>query len=289
MITEGGSYAISEKLNKMKRIGFSSLTLCLFLLVSLASVPAYADDSGSGSEIALSASGENNLVKVSATTPAGSAAANGAGERYSNIDPLAADSAETVSHRINRKALHWCLERLRVTVSSHVCLKAFEASQTETDEETAEESIPDDVVMNMAIAHARIDGAGVIITPGRDWVYAGVPVLARAQTSSVDTAVELFNLTFPVHFEATEFVFDFHDGQAPTRSATPGIPYPDMTIQGTYYQPDTMQHVTLHVTWRASVTHPLTGQTLTLDAALKTTENSREFRVEKPRVRLVAP
>lgn len=259
------------------------------LVLLLCFAPSACAENDERSSLSFDTEASSDTVTVIARSPAGSAAANGAGERYSNIDPLAADSGEAVSHRINRKALHWCLERLRVTVSSHVCLKAFEASQTETDEETAEESIPDDVVMNMAIAHARIDGAGVIITPGRDWVYAGVPVLARAQTSSIDTAVELFNLTIPVHFEATEFVFDFHDGQAPTRSATPGIPYPDMTIQGTYYQPDTMQHVTLHVTWRASVTHPLTGQTLTLDAALKTTENSREFRVEKPRVRLVAP
>lgn len=278
---------MSEELNKVKRVKFPVFSLCLFLIISLTTVSSYADDSGSSSEIALSASGENNLVQVTGTMPS-SSAANGAGESYSNVTPLPSASADAVSHRVNRKALHWCLERLRETVSSHVCLKAFEPSQTEIEDETSE-SIPDEVVMQMAIAHARIDGAGVIITPGRDWVYAGVPVLARAQTSSVDTSVELFGLTIPVHFEATEFVFDFHDGQAPTRSATPGIPYPDMTIQGTYYQPKIMQHVTLHVTWRASVTHPLTGGTLTLDAALKTTENSRQFKVEKPRVRLVAP
>lgn len=273
-----------ERQNEMPKAFLRSILSLLFLPCFIPSACAENDETSS---LSFDTEASSDTVTIIARSPS-SSAANGAGESYSNVAPLPSASADAVSHRVNRKALHWCLERLRETVSSHVCLKAFEPSQTEIEDETSE-SIPDEVVMQMAIAHARIDGAGVIITPGRDWVYAGVPVLARAQTSSVDTSVELFGLTIPVHFEATEFVFDFHDGQAPTRSATPGIPYPDMTIQGTYYQPDIMQHVTLHVTWRASVTHPLTGGTLTLDAALKTTENSRQFKVEKPRVRLVAP
>lgn len=214
------------------------------------------------------------------------------GESFVDVDSLVSSSSEDgsgVVHRVNTKALHWCLERLRDTITSHECLKRFDFNETD-GEQTEDLDVPsDDEVMRMAVAHARIDGAGVIVTPGREWVYAGIPVLARAGTAVVETSVELFGLTVPVRFEAMEFVFDFHDGNAPTRSSTPGLPYPDMSIQGTYHEHGSMQHVTLRVTWRAVVTHPVSGQTFTLDAALKTVEQSREFKVEKARVRLVAP
>lgn len=194
-----------------------------------------------------------------------------------------------VTHRVNAEALDWCLKRLRDVVSSHVCLKRF-GSPKDGEPEEEESGVPDDdVLMRIALAHARIDGAGVIVTPGREWVYAGLPVLARAGTDRVETSVELFGLRIPVRFDATEFVFDFHDGRVPTRSLTPGLPYPDMSIQGIYSQPDVMEHVTLTVTWKATIVHPVSGKTMVLDAALKTVEQSRELRVEKARVRLVAP
>lgn len=262
----------------------SIIALVLSLLCLFSPSPAYCDDSN---DLLLTAAPTKDQDTISVTGKIPSLSSNGAGESFSEVLPPNGDQS-AVSHRVNKKALHWCLDRLRLHVSSHVCLNRFATNDDEstTDEETP---IPDETLMHMAIAHAHIDGAGIIITPGRDWVYATLPVLARASTQSIDTQVQLLGHTIPVRFDATEFVFDFHNGSPPTRTTTPGKPYPDMTIQGTYYQPDTTQHVTLTVTWKATVTHPTTGKTLTLNAALKTRENSREFTVEKPRIRLVAP
>lgn len=258
------------------------ITLIMFLIIL--ALPAHANDED-GLSVGLEATPDSNSLTITGSQSLSSV--NGAGESFSEVLPPTGDQS-AVSHRVNKKALHWCLDRLRLHVSSHVCLNRFATNDDEstTDEETP---IPDETLMHMAIAHAHIDGAGIIITPGRDWVYATLPVLARASTQSIDTQVQLLGYTIPVRFDATEFVFDFHNGSPPTRTTTPGKPYPDMTIQGTYYQPDTTQHVTLTVTWKATVTHPTTGKTLTLNAALKTRENSREFTVEKPRIRLVAP
>lgn len=272
----------------LKYARWTVLTFVLFMVFSVTGVRTVFATEDEPWALALGTEEDSNSAIITGSQHSSS----GAGESFVDVDssvPSSSQEASEVVHRVNTKALHWCLERLRDNITSHECLKRFDFN--ETDGEQAEDlDVPsDDEVMRMAVAHARIDGAGVIVTPGREWVYAGIPVLARAGTAVVETSVELFGLKVPVRFEAMEFVFDFHDGNAPTRSSTPGLPYPDMSIQGTYHEHGSMQHVTLRVTWRAVVTHPVSGRTFTLDAALKTVEQSREFKVEKARVRLVAP
>lgn len=91
-------------------------------------------------------------------------------------------------------------------------------------------------MLHTALALARIDGAGLVVEPGRDWVYLGVPTLAHATHRSVETRVTLFDLDVPV------------------RTSEPGQPYPDMTIQRVHQAEHPAQFVTLTTMWDAAVT-----------------------------------
>lgn len=190
----------------------------------------------------------------------------------------------TVTNQV-AKGKDWCEQLFIEVVSSHPCFR-FKP----VEEEPVEESPGVDPlrVLYTAVASARIDGAGLVVEPGRDWVWMGVPTLAHAQSDTVETSVQVFDLNVPVTFRATRFVFDFHDGNPPVISSVPGAPYPDMTIQGVYPAVSERMFVTLTTTWDATVTHPTTGQELTVPGALRTVEDSRVFEVVRPKQRLIS-
>lgn len=142
-----------------------------------------------------------------------------------------------------------------------------------------------DRVVSYALAHVSPPGAGLVIQRN-DFAYVGAPHLAHATHARVDTSVELFGRTVPVVLDAVSFSFDFGDGTPAVVTDFPGAPYPDMRIQHIYEQEHPARRISLTTTWRATITNPWNGQTMTARHTVTTTEHSPWINVRKPRVAL---
>lgn len=194
------------------------------------------------------------------------------------------------SHRVARSRLEKdeCMRSLGADAHG-ICTDAPSTNPDDADSSDEAPEISPFILAQHALQNATISGAGLVVEPRRTWLYTGLPTLAHASSSQVDTQVELFGMAVPIRFEAEEYVFDFHSGEQPIRTRSPGSPYPDMSISSTYQHPHEQQYVTLTTTWTAHVTHPQTGQVITIVGALRTEENSPPFKVIRPRQRLIAP
>lgn len=270
-----------------------SLISATFICCSTVAVKAHDDDE---KLVDLSVGSNGNYVMLTGTsstaTPGAMAGAIVGGVFDASGDAVPIDGGGSV--RVEPVvARTWCDKLFRDLVTSHPCFRRFPHKDEPVDEEVdegAEEEFIDPVsVMVSAVAFASVDGAGLVVSPGRDWVYAGVPTLAHARNGELSTTVNVLGLDVPVTFTGARFVFDFGNGAPPVVSVVPGAPYPDMSIQGTYLTERNGAFVTLTTTWDATVTHPLTGDVMSVPGALRTVERSAPFRVVRSRHRLIAP
>lgn len=255
------------------------LTLPIFFPVpSIADHPIPPDfnakDNGnqSGVKVQASSGEEQNKQKGDATygdSPDDSSDSNNSNLRYQPV-----------------VAKDYCDRLYRDVVTDHPCWRRFRNQEPEPEEEPGTDPLR---VLHSAVAIARVDGAGLVVEPNRGWVYKDVPTLAHATHQQLTTSVSLFDLTIPVQFTATDYTFDFHSGNPPIHTSAPGAPYPDMSIQTVYTAETPHAHVTLTTLWDATVTHPTTGDTLTIPAALRTIENSPPFKVIPAKQRLISP
>lgn len=270
----------------MKRL--VNLCAVILALIVLVIAPANADDSPTPVELTSEGSGKQDGIVVGAikgsSTNSSNSANSGKLDNTGNGENLDNGGSLELQRVV---AEGFCDHLYRDVVTNHPCWRRYPASEEEPPVE--EEGVDPIDLLHTAVALARIDGAGPVVEPGRDWVYQGVPTLAHAAHQSVETSVTLFDLDVPVRFDAVEYVFDFHSGQPPVRTSEPGQPYPDMTIQGVYQAEHPSQFVTLTTMWDASVIHPVTGDVLSVPGALRTVETSRTFRVVRAKQRLIAP
>lgn len=194
-----------------------------------------------------------------------------------------------MSVRRCRGLFAWCEDRYRGTGWADVCRGDFhgQPGKAEDGEDASSDEMPPMLVLHSAVASASVHGVGLVVEPTQ-WVFTGIPTLAYAQHQTLATSVNVLGFSVPVTFTAQEYVFNFHTGESSVRTTSPGAPYPDMSIQGTYQRPMSQAYVSLRTTWSATATHPVTGETLYADAALRTEEHSVPFRVEKPKLRLIS-
>lgn len=135
-------------------------------------------------------------------------------------------------------------------------------------------------IIVQGLAATRVDLAGLVVQPSAR-SYVGVPTLVHAATTSQDLAVQVLGREVDIHVRAEGFAFDFGDGSAALVTRSPGAPYPDRTNRHTYLEPSPSRVVTLTTTWSATATNPFTGETLTIDGVIATTEQSAPFDVRR--------
>ena len=156
---------------------------------------------------------------------------------------------------------------------------------TKPSKETEETEPSSTEILYRALESVHIQGAGLIVQP-TEWVYLGVPTLAHAQTNTIHTSVTIFDMEVPITLTATNFSFDFNNGAPPVESTTPGQPWPSMDIYGIYDHETDNQTITLRTTWKGTATHPITGESITIQGMVTTVEDSTPFKVKKRRIRL---
>lgn len=144
----------------------------------------------------------------------------------------------------------------------------------------APEQVPTIDLLYHALTQTQVKGARLKVEP---WIrtYVGVPTLVHAATPTVQESVRVFNHDMIVNFEATSFKYDFGDGAAPLVTTDPSKGFPVMTLNHICHEPREQVSVVLETTWKASVTHPVTGETLTVPSAPLTTEVSAPLEVRK--------
>lgn len=256
----------------------SSLGLTLALILTTFPAGAQADD-GVSTDFSLgaSASGSTLTIELARTVQQ---------SHFALSNDTVSHPDGSVIHTQRAVGPSFCDVLYREVVSNHPCWRYAPPS----DEEPATpETVDPTRVLYSAVALASVDGAGLVVEPNRGWVYKDVPTLAHATHQQLTTSVSLFDLTIPVQFTATDYTFDFHSGNPPIHTSAPGAPYPDMSIQTVYTAETPHAHVTLTTLWDATVTHPTTGDTLTIPAALRTIENSPPFKVIPAKQRLISP
>lgn len=151
--------------------------------------------------------------------------------------------------------------------------------ETPPAEETIN-TLPAGELAYRALALTKIEGAGLKVQP-HIRAYVGVPTLVHATHPTRETTVEL--LSHPIHitFTASSYTYTFNDGSAPLVTTDPSGPFPISRLRHIYHQPFPTQTITLETIWSAHITHPTTGQIITLNNALTTRETSQPFEVRK--------
>ncbi|RRC95115.1 hypothetical protein [Schaalia canis] len=149
------------------------------------------------------------------------------------------------------------------------------------DESPPEEIPPIDLLYH-ALSQARIEGAGLQVQPHLR-AYVGVPTLVHATQPTRSETLHILGYDVTVSFSASSYKYDFGDGLPPLITTDPSGPYPISRLRHTYQQPFTSQTVALETTWTATVTHPVTGEVLTVPGAMITRERSAPFEVRKAR------
>ena len=144
------------------------------------------------------------------------------------------------------------------------------------------DTLPAGELAYRALALAKIEGAGLQVQP-HIRAYVGVPTLVHATHPQRDTSVELLGHPIHVSFTASSYSYTFNDGTAPLVTTDPSGPFPISRLRHIYHEPFPTQTITLETIWSAHITHPTTGQTITLDSALTTRETSPPFEVRKAR------
>lgn len=268
----------------------SALLASLFFCI--VTIPAHANEQIEDF-VHVGTAGDNGGIVVSATrvdSVPGSFVPGGVFDGSGEVEGVSGGGGVRVEPVVART---WCDKLFRDVVASHPCFRRFRVSDEPVDEERVDEGdgeFADPVsVMVSAVALARVEGAGLVVNPGRGWVYVGAPTLAHAERGEISTSVTVLGLDVPVTFRGSRFMFDFGYGAGSVVSTVPGAPYPDMSIQGTYLNEGSGVFVTLTTTWDAVVTHPLTGEVMSVPGALRTVEYSAPFEVVRSRHRLIAP
>lgn len=149
------------------------------------------------------------------------------------------------------------------------------------DESPPEEIPPIDLLYH-ALSQARIEGAGLQVQPHLR-AYVGVPTLVHATQPTRSETLHILGYDVTVSFSASSYKYDFGDGLPPLITTDPSGPYPISRLRHTYQQPFPSQTVTLETTWTATITHPVTGEVLTVPGAMITRERSAPFEVRKAR------
>lgn len=142
------------------------------------------------------------------------------------------------------------------------------------------EEIPTVDLLYHALAHTQVQGAGLKVEP---WIrtYVGVPTLVHASMPTRQEVVRVFDHDVVVDFEASSFKYDFGDGLPPLVTTDPSSGFPVMRLNHVYLEPRDQVSVVLETTWKAKVTHPVTGESLVVPSALVTVEASAPIEVRK--------
>lgn len=262
---------------------FYSTLAGLILVAVLPCSPAVASDP-IPPELSAESIGDAQGVKVTASDTQSSTSPPPVYDLSGEVSSLPGGGSVQVQPAV---AEDFCDHIHRDIATNHPCW--LRLTTNPEDEPPTEDEIAPLSMLYTAVAVARIDGAGLVVEPSRDWVYKDIPTLAHARHQTLTTTAAVFNLNIPITFTATNYVFDFHSGEQPIHTTTPGLPYPDMSIHSVYRDEHPAQHVTLTTLWDAEASHPLTGQTLHIPGALRTVEHSPTFRVIRSRHRLISP
>ncbi|WP_175955758.1 hypothetical protein [Schaalia sp. Marseille-Q2122] len=147
------------------------------------------------------------------------------------------------------------------------------------DESPPEEIPPIDLLYH-ALSQARIEGAGLQVQPHLR-AYVGVPTLVHATQPTRSETLHILGYDVTVNFSASSYKYDFGDGYPPLVTTDPSGPYPITTLRHVYQEPFPSQTVTLETTWTATITHPVTGEVLSVPGVMITRERSAPFEVRK--------
>ena len=149
-------------------------------------------------------------------------------------------------------------------------------------DETPPEEIPPIDLLYHALSQAKVEGAGLRVQP-HIRAYVGIPTLVHATQPTRSETLNILGYDITVNFAASSYKYDFGDGLPPLVTTDPSGPYPITTLRHVYQHPFPSQTVALETTWTATVTHPVTGETLSVPGALITKERSAPFEVRKAR------
>lgn len=142
------------------------------------------------------------------------------------------------------------------------------------------EEIPAVDLLYHAIARSRVEGAGLRVQP-HIRAYVGVPTLVHASQPTRSETLHILGYDVTVNFSASSYKYDFGDGYPPLVTTDPSGPYPITTLRHVYQEPFPSQTVALETTWTATITHPVTGEVLSVPGVMITRERSAPFEVRK--------
>ena len=163
------------------------------------------------------------------------------------------------------------------------------------DDSSGEGEAPSvETIVRTALSRVPVSGAGLSWQPRKkSYTNVGVPTIVYAATPAQTHTTALFGHEVTITLTASHYSYDFGDGTPPLVTTRAGEAWrrgnKEARLTHHYEQTtrgDERRTITLTTTWDATTTNPFTGQTLTLPAAVTTTEKSDPFPISHLRIDL---
>ncbi len=133
-------------------------------------------------------------------------------------------------------------------------------------------------ILYRGLASVRVAPAGLLVQPAGA-SYVGIPTIVSVGTTQQTLRTTVLGRSVRIHLVADRYSFDFGDGSSPETTTDPGAPYPNTANQHIYETVAPSRAISLTTTWSATTTNPFTGETLTVDGIVQSSETSDPFDV----------